>query len=168
MPLTIKKITQEDEIHQAARLARQIWTEHYTPLIGAAQVRYMLEKFQSSEAIRAQMQEDGYIYYLAFWHDESVAYCAIQADAEKKSVFLSKLYVDADYRGRGIAVAFLHVIKNEFDGKVDRIWLTVNKGNAGSIDAYKKMGFVVESSLVTDIGCGFRMDDYKMILRLSD
>ncbi|MGB0563820.1 MAG: GNAT family N-acetyltransferase, partial [Spirulinaceae cyanobacterium] len=48
-----------------ARLARSIWIAHYTPIIGAAQVDYMLAKFQSAEAIAAQVQTEGYRYYLA-------------------------------------------------------------------------------------------------------
>ena len=40
------------DIALIAGLARQIWTEHYTPIIGAAQVEYMLGRFQSQSAIK--------------------------------------------------------------------------------------------------------------------
>jgi diphthamide synthase (EF-2-diphthine--ammonia ligase) len=33
-------------------LAKEIWIEHYTPIIGRPQVDYMLENFQSSQAER--------------------------------------------------------------------------------------------------------------------
>ena len=43
-----------------------------------------------------------------------------------------------------------------------KITLTVNKNNAIAIEAYRKMGFENAGSIVTDIGGGFVMDDYKM------
>ena len=42
------------------------------------------------------------------------------------------------------------------------IWLTVNKYNANTIAAYKKMGFETIGDGVTDIGSGYVMDDYFM------
>ncbi len=43
-------------------LAYSIWREHYTPIIGRHQVEYMLEKFQSKEALLNQIEKEGYIY----------------------------------------------------------------------------------------------------------
>jgi len=42
-------------------LAREIWTDHYVPIIGQAQVDYMLDTFQREEAIAAQLA-GGYEY----------------------------------------------------------------------------------------------------------
>ncbi|HJJ96454.1 MAG TPA: hypothetical protein O0X38_02255 [Methanocorpusculum sp.] len=47
-----------------AELATEIWTEHFPPIIGAAQTVYMIKTFQSAEAVRRQITEDGYQYYL--------------------------------------------------------------------------------------------------------
>ena len=47
-----------------------------------------------------------------------------------------------------------------------RLYLTVNKGNAGSIAVYLKSGFVVREEAVFDIGNGYLMDDYVMEKRL--
>ena len=52
-------------------------------------------------------------------------------------------------------------------GGYDYIWLTVNKNNSGSIEAYKRMGFNIIDKIITDIGAGFVMDDYKMQLKLT-
>lgn len=43
-----------------SRLASQIVKEHYDPILGAAQNDYMIEKFQSVEAIKGQIAQ-GYI-----------------------------------------------------------------------------------------------------------
>ena len=43
-----------------------------------------------------------------------------------------------------------------------KIYLTVNKNNINAIRAYEKLGFKNIESLVSDIGNGFVMDDFKM------
>ena len=52
-----------------------------------------------------------------------------------------------------------HIAKQN---KLPKLTLTVNKGNAGSINVYLKAGFVKKEEVVTDIGGGFFMDDYVM------
>ena len=47
MPIKISSAETSAQIIEVADLANTIWTEHFTPLIGSAQVYYMLEKFQS-------------------------------------------------------------------------------------------------------------------------
>ena len=44
----------------------------------------------------------------------------------------------------------------------ERIWLTVNKHNDGSIAAYRRFGFRTVREETTEIGCGYVMDDYIM------
>jgi RimJ/RimL family protein N-acetyltransferase len=43
-----------------------------------------------------------------------------------------------------------------------RVYLTVNKHNNHAIDVYKKIGYSVADTAVTDIGGGYVMDDYIM------
>ena len=45
-------------------LAQEIWQQHFTPIIGAGQVAYTLEKFQSPSAIERQIQQEHYEYFL--------------------------------------------------------------------------------------------------------
>ena len=40
------------------------------------------------------------------------------------------------------------------------VYLTVNKHNDRAVAVYKKIGFELTDSVVTDIGSGFVMDDY--------
>ena len=41
-----------EEIAQTAKTAEEVWTEYYTPLLGEAQVSYMVANFQSEQADR--------------------------------------------------------------------------------------------------------------------
>jgi RimJ/RimL family protein N-acetyltransferase len=48
-----------------------------------------------------------------------------------------------------------------------RLILSVNKRNTKAITAYKRNGFAIVESVVTDIGGGFVMDDYVMAKELA-
>ena len=158
------KVSNEVDIRQVEELAAQIWTQHYTPIIGIDQVQYMLKNFQSSEAIEKQISE-GMHYYLLYFQKEAVGYLAFKQDDE--DLFLSKIYVLSRMRGKGIgsyAMRFLSSVGEEMG--LRNLSLTVNKNNSDSISAYEKLGFVNLGAVETDIGDGFIMDDYLMKKKL--
>lgn len=150
-----------EEIEAIADLAKKIWTEHYTSIIGVNQVKYMLRKFQSASVIEEDIKERGYIYFIAIDKDHLIGYCAIKY--EDKELFLSKIYIEKESRGQGIAKCFLDKSIEKAQNKgLSSIYLTVNKNNHPSIAAYQKMGFTITEEVVSDIGGGFVMDDYIM------
>ena len=89
-PAILPVITDED-IQNVSTLADEIWHQHYIPIIGEAQVDYMVEKFQSFSAIRNQISHDGYEYFQIFAGDTPVGYIGIQTESD--FLFLSKLYI---------------------------------------------------------------------------
>ena len=155
-----------DQIIQVASLAREIWTEHFTPIIGPAQVAYMLETIQSEPAITNQIHYQGYCYYLLHEDNRIAGYCAIAFQDD--TLFLSKLYILKAVRGQGFARQTIEKLKSiAEERKLERIVLTVNKKNTGPITAYEKLGFINVGPCQKDIGQGFIMDDYKMELPLT-
>lgn len=150
-----------EEVETLAALAQSIWTDHFTPIIGAAQTAYMIEKFQSAPAMRAQMANDGYRYYFFLYNGQKAGYTGVRRDGD--SLFLSKIYVEKLFRRKGIAAygitAMAAMCRHE---GLRKIRLTVNKHNEGSIACYLAQGFSISYPLVTDIGNGFVMDDYVM------
>jgi ribosomal protein S18 acetylase RimI-like enzyme len=151
-----------DDIAEVAALAHEIWNDHFPDIIGQGQVDYMLDRFQSKAAIRTQIQDDHYEYYLVGEPGDREGYFAIVQDAD--SLQLSKLYLRRAARGRGMGARIVRWLEAESRARgVSRLWLTVNKDNAGSIAFYRSVGFEVESAMVTDIGRGFVMDDYRMV-----
>jgi len=156
----ISSVLTTEDINTVASLAREIWTKHYTPIIGSEQVAYMLDKFQSPSAITKQIA-DGY-YYFVIAQDEPIGYLSIKEEGD--TLFISKIYVSADSRGKGYGNRLMRfAIKqaNQFGLKILR--LTVNKYNTKSIAAYEKMGFSNTIEVVFDIGNGYIMDDYEMM-----
>ncbi len=162
--MKIKKATVLD-FSQIADLAEEIWTDHYTPIIGIDQVNYMLEKFQSPMAMKSQLAE-GYEYYMFLDADELVGYLSIKE--EEKAIFISKVYVHKSMRGRGFGRKALEFVeKKALISNYSQVRLTVNKNNVDSISAYEKMGYIKRRELVMDIGGGYVMDDYELIKEIN-
>lgn len=147
-------------LHQ---LAHQIWWQFYPPIIGEAQVKYMLDKFSSKEHIAKQI-EDGFTYFIVYDDDTPVGYIGVED--KQPHLFISKFYLDQSRRGRGIARVMLDKLVEEAKARqLTHLELTVNKYNP-SVEIYLKLGFENVEAMVVDIGNGFVMDDYRMLKAL--
>ena len=149
------------QVAEVARMAHQVWNEYYVPIIGQAQVDYMVPKFQSAEAMQSQI-DSGYEYFQIRQSGSNIGYAAIRHDAAEDRVFISKLYLLAAHRKTGAGRQSLDLIERMARERgAKHLWLTVNKGNP-SVRAYERLGFKIVEALVMDIGGGYVMDDYKM------
>ena len=92
------RVKTPDHIETTAALAREIWTQYYVPIIGQAQVDYMLADLQSVRAITQQIA-GGYEYYLVIDSGAPVGYFAIVPNPAAHSALLRKIYVKQDRRG---------------------------------------------------------------------
>ena len=165
--MNIVEVHSGNDVETVSTLAKEIWSEHFTPIIGKAQVNYMLEKFQSREAIRQQLKS-GSIYLLVEQERQNVGYAGLIPDSKNSSMHLSKLYLQKAVRGQGLARELMRYIEALCQKqKISRIWLTVNRHNTIPIAAYEKMGFITTSETVQDIGAGYVMDDFIMEKQLS-
>ena len=82
-------------------------------------------------------------------------------------MFLSKLYIAKQYRGRHLAAFLFDFLKNLCRQRnCSAIWLTCNKHNDHSLNVYRHFGFQTIDAQKNDIGNGFFMDDYIMGYRL--
>ena len=141
-------------------MAHTIWHEHYTPIIGTEQVKYMLDKFQSVKTMKAQI-DAGYHYFTICQDDQAFGYLSFNKRNEE--LFLSKIYVLKEARGKGIGKKAMNFVLDTARGiGCEKVSLTVNKYNHNSIKAYERIGFINKKELVQDIGGGFVMDDYLM------
>jgi|SRR5699024_484919 len=144
------------------RLAHVIWREHYTPLIGSAQVEYMLAQ-RYTQAALAAAQAHGYRFLLAceVATGDAIAYAGwVAAAADDNLAWLEQIYVLSTARRTGVAGALLQRVTE--DSANATLKLRVNRHNNKAIAAYRRLGFVIETTDVKDIGGGFVMDDYIM------
>ncbi len=165
-PFSIVSSVNEEDIATTEKLARKIWRDHYKDIISHGQIEYMLRRFQSATAIKEQI-EAGYHYYLISDRQQALGYFSFQI--RRQELFLSKIYIDARYRGKGAGFSAFGFIENEAQKLgVKTISLTVNRHNSIALSAYQRWGMVISGELVTDIGNGFVMDDYCLEKRLGD
>jgi ribosomal protein S18 acetylase RimI-like enzyme len=163
----IQKVYKTTEIQTVEKLAHKIWNDHYSPIIGQNQVDFMLEKFQSFNAINEQIK-NGYEYFLISEHNKPIGYLCLLEDNATKKIMISKIYIDLNKRGAGFGNKLIDFTKKLAQKrKINTIWLTVNKNNSNSIKWYKKLNFKITKEVVMDIGNGYVMDDYVMELKLD-
>ena len=161
----IKQVITTEEIFITSNLAASIWNEYYISIISQEQIDYMVNKFQSPEAIENQIKGDCYQYYIIYHDSVPSGYISIKPSGNE--LFLSKFYVIKEKRGTGLGrkgIEFISEKAKECGART--ITLTVNKNNISSIKAYEKLGFVNGGPVVADIGNGYVMDDFRMSLKL--
>ena len=157
--INFAKITSDSNLQKLAILASAIWHEAFANILTLEQIDYMIEKFQSFEAIKTAIDKNNYEYF--FISDETgiTGYTGIQ-EADGK-LFLSKIYIAKEKRGQKLASkAFDFIETLARKRNLKSIWLTVNRNNTHAIEVYKSKGFSIICTQVTDIGNGFVMDDY--------
>lgn len=159
--MTIREIESGHDIMEVNRLAGLIWHEAYRGIVSREQIAYMIERFQSVRAVTEQLALEGYRYFLMEDEGRAVGYCGVQLRGD--ALFLSKIYVLAEMRGRGCFRQMLDRLTALCrDAGARTIWLTVNRHNERAIAAYRRTGFREVRTQVADIGGGYVMDDYVM------
>lgn len=149
------------------RLSERIWRSHYPGIITLAQIDYMLEKMYASDVIKDEMEQQRYRYVVVSDQNEPIGYLAFRHEDKTASILLGKIYLLPLYHGKAVGRQMLQYVKNDATKLgAKTIQLFVNKNNTKAIKAYERFGFVKEEAIVTDIGGGFVMDDFRMELIL--
>lgn len=162
--MRLVKLTSED-IPTIQTLAKEIWEEHYTSILGTEQIDYMLELFYSTEKIQKELDEDIH-WEVLYIENEPIAYLACEIKEEK--IHLSKLYLKEKFRGKGIGKFLISRAKEIAQNNNKRlIYLNVNKKNLSSISFYKSTGFKKVAEGIFDIGNGYVMDDFIFELKIK-
>jgi len=158
-------VATDAQLRELADIACGIWHECFPGIITEAQIDYMVERFQSYDAMRRQIETEGYQYYFICYGEDIAGYTGFRFEPEEKRMFLSKLYLRSDFRGKGLSSAAIDWLCGQCrKNGLDRIRLTVNIHNHQAINVYKHKGFVVAFDQKADIGNGFYMDDHVMEL----
>ena len=162
MDISFKKATITD-IPLIRSLAERIWWKHYPDIISGEQISYMLEMMYSEGSIRQQM-ENGQDYTIVYADGQATGYYAV-SEKSPGHFFLHKFYVEVDRHRKGIgSAAFQHMKENDCKGFAE-IRLQVNRRNIKAINFYFKHGFTIDYADDVQIGGGYSMDDFFMVLR---
>lgn len=166
MAVTLDPLTEAD-FATVASLGETIWRGHYIGMITAEQVEYMLKGRYTPEKLGAYLGAGDRWLKLLREDGRPVGYCSWSIGPTPREMKLEQLYLLSEMKGRGLGGLMLRAVEDDARARgCASVWLTVNKGNAGSIAVYKKAGYTVREEAVFNIGNGFVMDDFVMEKRL--
>jgi ribosomal protein S18 acetylase RimI-like enzyme len=152
----------ESEIPEIGRLARAIWRGHYTTIIGAAQVEYMLQEKYTLDDLKPCLSAAERWFDVLRVNGELAGFLRCSKHSSE-ALKLEEIYLASEHRGTGLGkVLLLRAEELARENGLGTVFLYVNRGNLNSVAAYRRSGFVVTERKVIDIGSGFVMDDYRM------
>lgn len=160
--MVYRKIESENDVDTLVPIAHEIWSDHFKTMFDSESLPRLIEAAQSKKAILSQI-EDGFQYFFIIQDDRKIGYFAYKIDQPKKELFLSKIYVYSDQRGKGAGKEVLnHLEKLSHATGVSRIVLTVNHKNTDSIKTYEKWGFANLGLIKRQFENGLVVEDIKM------
>ncbi len=158
-------VATEKQIIEVEEAAYNVWHNYYRDIFSKEQIDYMLEKYQSRAALKKQMSE-GYIYYMLLSDMELAGYMCLLV--QSNYIYLSRLYIKAEFRRQGLAKKALCHIDSVFNNPelgfshIKKIQLRVERDNEFAINVYEHLGFEKVRAEDRDIGGGFVCRDYVM------
>ncbi len=165
MRFDVMPVATDKQVKEIEEAAYNVWHNYYKDIFPPEQIDYMLGKYQSKEALRRQMSE-GYIYYMLLADDKLAGYMCLLP--QSNAVFLSRLYIKAEYRRQGLAkkaIAHMDVVFGTPDAgmtHIKKIVLRVERQNSFAINVYEHLGFRKVRSEDRDIGGGYVCNEYIM------
>lgn len=161
-PVQIVAATTSD-LPAIAALARVIWRASFREIISPAQIEFMLGWMYSLERLKAEIQVQGIHFEQLLVADELAGFASYGLTSKPGVYKLHKLYVHPGQQGRGLGSQLLgHCAQRAASLGAQQMILAVNKRNRRAIHTYRRNGYRVVDSTITDIGGGFVMDDYVM------
>lgn len=156
----------EEHLPALAELAGEIWRQHYPGIISVEQIDYMLGQMYALETLQGDLAR-GVRFYRLLAGGRFVGFAAFGPQSEPGVMKLHKCYLLPEFHGHGLGSQMLQHCESEARKLgACRLILAVNKNNTKAIAAYKRNGFDVARSVVTDFGAGYVMDDYIMAKEL--
>ena len=163
MRFDVMPVATEKQIVEVEEAAYNVWHNYYKEIFSKEQIDYMLKKYQSKDALKKQMA-DKYIYYMLLSDGELAGYICFKIFPEY--IFISRLYIKAEFRRRGLARRSIALFDKMLDRdelrKIRSLRLNVERNNVFAINVYEHLGFVKTNSVDTDIGGGFCCCEYVM------
>ena len=166
--MILVKKTGEENIPAIQELVQLTWPVTYGPIIGQAQLDYMMQLIYNTEALKEQMYKKGHQFIVAAEHNVPVGFASYSVkNSDVPTIYrLHKLYIDPVQQGKGIGKILFNFILNDIKpfGATD-LELNVNRFNSAKL-FYEKIGFKVIAEEDIDIGNGYFMNDYVMNYKL--
>ena len=158
----------EADLPALAALAGEIWRQHYPGIISREQIEYMLGQMYALETLREQLRAQGIRFVRLLVAERFVGFASFGPQPEPDVMKLHKCYLLPEFHGQGLGSRLLQYCESECRRLgARRLLLAVNKYNVKAITAYRRNGYAVAASVITDFGQDFVMDDYILAKELA-
>ncbi|MDY6866242.1 MAG: GNAT family N-acetyltransferase, partial [Halobacteriota archaeon] len=105
--MAYRRVESDDDIDVLVSMARDIWSDCFKDMFDSKTLKKLIESAQSKRAILAHIR-DGYQYFIIDRDDERIGYFAYKIDRFRNELFLSKIYIYSDQRGKGVGKEVLN------------------------------------------------------------
>ena len=161
-----REIKTDKDIDILVGIAYEIWSKHFGQYFDADTLAQLIEGVQSKTAILADF-ENNYKYFFITEDDKNVGYFAYKIMPEENELFLNKLYIYSNQRGKGTGKKVLNHLEDVCHASsIENITLTVYQGNTNSVKAYEKWGFENLGLIKKVFSENLIFDDFKMRKKL--
>jgi ribosomal protein S18 acetylase RimI-like enzyme len=163
----IVRIATLDDVARIREIAEITWPVTYSSIISPEQIDFMLNWMYDTTTISTAIQVANEDFLVLLQNDEIIGFSGIEHNYGNQAVtHIHKLYVLPDKQGLGCGKLMLRSIETEAKKRdVSLLHLNVNKQNP-AVQFYFKYGFKIDKEVVLDIGNGFVMDDYELVLAI--
>ena len=159
--LTYVAVKEPEHIAELANYAEGIFREYFSGFHPADKVEYLVKHLLSIDTLIRSIADEGYEYYFVDDELEHVGFIGIKDYGDH--LFLSKLYLQKDARGKGYGRKEFEFVKQRArELGLPKIRLTVARDNDASWQKYLHMGFEIVDEVDSEVGEGFQMNDYIM------
>lgn len=163
----ITRIATIADVQRIREIAEITWPVTYSDIITTQQIDFMLNWMYDTTTITNAINSSNQDFIVLIEDGKTIGFSGIEHSFDNQLITrIHKLYVLPDKQGLGCGKALLNFVKSEAKKNESTILhLNVNKQNP-AVQFYFKFGFEIEKEVVLDIGNGFVMDDYIMVLPL--
>lgn len=143
-------------------IAAITWEPTYVPIIGQAQVEYMLSTMYSTTTLGTQMA-DGQRFLILLVEGKDVGFAGFGSEDTAGAIYkLHKLYLLPEVQGMGLGRYLIETVMDQVkQAGAKHLLLNVNRANP-ALHFYQKIGFKIKETVDIEIGNGFFMNDYIM------
>lgn len=159
------RIATLDDVARIREIAEITWPVTYSSIISLEQIDFMLNWMYDTTTIATAIKDSKQDFIVLLENNQIIGFSGIEYDYNNQAVTrIHKLYVLPDKQGLGCGKLLLSFIISEAKKhQSSLLHLNVNKQNP-AVQFYLKCGFEIDKEVVLDIGNGFVMDDYEMVL----
>lgn len=159
---------QLNDIPSIQAIAKQTWPKTFEAILSPVQIEYMLSWMYSTEALSIAIESENQSFWLFQQDGNSLGFAGIEHLYNKAAATkLHKIYVLPSAQGLQVGKQLLnHVIAESKKAGSTNLLLNVNRFN-NAVGFYERFGFSITAEENIDIGNGFLMEDYVMVLSLT-